>query len=220
MLPLRGLQRNGALYSISISDWVSNMRSELERIKRVSDSLCTGHAKLRDRFTRWAFWLDLCVIGLSTWIVALVFVEPRVNLKLTPPGWDPQIWIGVISITTFFLTIVQFKTDWKSRADAHNRTLDIYAEVKREAGYVLAAGEFDEVTCRRVLSRYDMASAVGIAIPEKEFLPQKRNHLTKIALSRHLDSHPSASLWMMRMRFWFRDNMYWRRGGNKDDTQQ
>ena len=220
MLPLRGLQRNGALYSISISDWTSNMRAELERIKRVSDSLCTGHARLRDRFTRRAFWLDLCILGMSTWIVALVFVEPRFGIKLTPFDWDPQIWIGVFSIITFFLTIVQFKTDWKSRADAHKRTLDIYAEVKREAGYVLAAGEFDEAICRRVLSRYDLASAIGIEIPEREFLPQKRNHLIKVALSRYLDSHPSASLWMTRTQFWFRDNVYWRRSGNQDDTRE
>lgn len=168
MLPQPGLRLNGALYLILISRWTFDMRAELERIKRVSDSLCTGHARLRDRFARWALWLDLCVLGLSTWIVALVFVEPRINHKLTPPGWDSQIWIGIISVIAFFLTIVQFKTDWKSRADAHKRTLDIYAEVKREAGYVLAAGEFDETTCRRVLSRYDMASAIGIAIPEKE----------------------------------------------------
>ena len=184
------------------------MRAELERIKRVSDTLCTGHARLRDRFARRALCLDVCVLGLSTWIIALVFVEPRIGVRLTPFDWDPQIWIGCISIVTFFLTIVQFKSDWKSRADAHKRTFDIYAEVKREAGYVLAAGELDEATCRRVVSRYDMASAVGIAIPEREFLRQKRNHLIKVAVSKHLDSYPSASLWLTRAQFWFRDNVF------------
>ena len=182
------------------------MREEIERIKRVSDTLCTGHAGLRDRFTRRALLLDLAVLALSTWIVALAFVEPRTASRLTPFGWDSQIWIGMLSICTFFLTVVQLKTDWKARADGHKHALDIYSEVKREAGYLLASGNFDELEYRRVLARYDMASAVGVAIPEKDFLTQKRRHRIKVALSKYLDSHPSASLVLTRIRFWIRDN--------------
>jgi hypothetical protein len=183
------------------------MRVELERIKCVSDTLCTGHAGLRDRFTRRALILDLSVLAVSSWLVALAFVEPQIYVRLTPFGWNSQIWIGVLSLATFFLTLVQFKTDWKGRADAHKRTFDIYAEVKREAGYLLAAGNIEEASCRRVLSRYDMASAVGVEIPEREFLPQKRRHKIKVALSKHLDAHPSASLFLTRIRFWLRDNL-------------
>ena len=183
------------------------MREELERVRRVADTLCTGHAGLRDRFARRALLIDLAVLGLSTWIVALAFVEPHINVRLTPLGWDSQIWVGFLSIGTFFLTIIQLKTDWKGRADAHKRALDLYAEVKREAGYVLASGELAEPSCRRVLDRYDMASAMGIEIPEREFLPQKRRHNVKVALSKHLDTHPSASLAITRLRFWVRDNL-------------
>ncbi len=184
-----------------------SMRDELKRIRGVSDTLCTGHAGLRDRFTRRALALDLCIMSLSTWLVALAFVEPRINVRLTPFGLDSQIWVGTLSVAMFFLTIIQFKTDWKGRADAHKRTFDIYAEVKREAGYLLATGEIDEAACRSVLSRYDMASAVGIAIPEGQFLPRKQRHLIKVALSKHLDTHPSASLLITRVRFWIRDNI-------------
>jgi len=182
------------------------MREEIERIRRVSDLLCTGHAVLRDRFARRALLLDLSVLGLSTWLVALAFVEPRIGVRLSPFGWDSKLWAGLLAVATFFLTVVQLKTDWKGRADAHKRTLNIYAEVKREAGYLLAAGDFDDAECRRVLARYDMASAVGVEMPEADFLPQKRQHKIKVALSKHLDSHPSASLLLTRLRFWFRDN--------------
>jgi hypothetical protein len=192
-----------------------SMRDELERIRRVSDTLCTGHAGLRDRFAQRALVLDLCFLGLSSWLVSLTFVQPRINVRLTPFGLDSQIWVGVLSVATFFLTLIQFKTDWKGRADAHKRTFDLYAEVKREAGYLLAAGDIEETACRRVLSRYDMASAVGVAIPEADFLPQKRRHKIKVALSKHLDAHPSASLALTRLRFWFRDNFP---GKSKNDA--
>lgn len=185
---------------------------ELRRIRRVSDSLCTAHAVLRDRFARRALFLDVVILGASIWLVAVAFVEPHVGSKLTPFGWDPQIWVGALATITFFLTVVQIKTDWKARADAHRRTLDLYSEVKREAGYVIAAEKIDDVTFRRVLSRYDMASAVGIEVPESEFLRLKKRHKLKVVLSKHLDEHPSSSLLLMRIRYWIKDNFGPKRG--------
>src|SRR5258707_8112732 len=182
------------------------LRDELSRIHRVSDMLCTGHAGLRDRYARMALALDISILALSTWLSALAFVAPTINLSLTPFGLDPQLWMGLLSVATLFLAIVQLKTDWKGRSDGHRRTLDNYAEVKREAGDLWATGEFDEPAYRRVLARYDMASAVGIEMPERLFLAQKRRHKMKIALSRHLDTHPGASLHLTRFRFWIRDN--------------
>jgi len=178
-------------------------RDELTRICRVSDMLCTGHAALRDRYARLAFSLDLLTLAVSTWLVALAFVEPKLNVTLTPFGWNSQVWVGALGTSVFFLTLVQIKTDWKGRSDAHKRTLDVYAEVKREAGYLLSAGEYDHDACQRVFSRYDMAASVGVPIPEAEFLKQKQHHLMKIALSKALDGRPGASLMWLRARLWW-----------------
>jgi len=52
-----------------------------------------------------------------------------------------------------------------------------------------------------------MASALAIEVPEREFLIQKRRHKLKIALSKHLDTHPSASLLLTRIKFWIKDNL-------------
>jgi hypothetical protein len=183
-------------------------RQELGRIRRVSDMLCTAHAGLRDRYARRALTLDLSILGLSTWLVALAFVEPRINVSLTPFQLDPQLWGGLLAVGTFFLTIVQLKTDWKGRSEGHARTLDLYAEVKREAGYLLASDLLEEDAVRRVLARYDIASAVGVEIPEEDFLPQKRRHLVKVALSKRLDQFPASSLLLARLRLWFRNNVW------------
>lgn len=184
-----------------------DFRQELERIRNVSDMLCTGHAGLRERYARLASVLALAILASSTWIVALVFVEPRINLSLTPFGLDPQLWVGLIAVATFFLTIVQVKTDWKGRSEVHRRSFAMYAEVKRECGYLLASE--DQIVpeqCERLLARYDMATEIGAEVPEKEFLKQKRRHKLKVALSRHLDDHPAASILLTKIRFFFRDN--------------
>jgi hypothetical protein len=182
-------------------------RQELERIRRVSDMLVTAHANLRDRYDRRATGLDLSVMALSTWLTAVVFIEPRINVKLTPFGFDPQIWVGLLGVFTFFLSIVQLRVDWKGRSDAHDRAFELYSEVKRECGYLLASQDtLTAESCHRVLSLYDMATEVGTPLPEREFLAQKQKHLCKIEISRYLDKQPSVSIFALRLKLWWRDN--------------
>jgi hypothetical protein len=180
---------------------------ELARIKRVADMLCSGHARLRDMYLRRATTLDLSILILTGWVSALVFVDPQIDATLTPFGLKPQLWTGLLALTAFFLAIVQLKTDWKGRADAHRRSLDVYADVKREAGRILAIDTIEERAYAAVIERYNMASAVGIPMPEHEFLKQKRHHEVKVAISRMLDTRPGASVILLRTRLWLRDNL-------------
>jgi hypothetical protein len=187
---------------------MENIREELERVKRVSDMLATGHAHLKERYDRRALALDIAIIALSLWLTAIAFVDPRLGIKLTPFGIDPQLWVGVLGVFTFLLSIVQLRVDWKRQSDAHRRTCDLYSEVKRECGYLLASDtEVKEEDCRRVLARYGIATDVGTAMPEGEFLRQKRRHVQKIAISRHLDGHPGSSIFLLKFRMWLRDNL-------------
>ena len=192
-----------------------DFRNELARVRRVSDMLCSAHSGLRDRFQRRALLLDLLRLGIALWLVALVFVAPQIKIQLTPFDLNERIWFGLLGVATFMLTLIELKVKWKERANAHKRTATLYAEVKREAGYVLAATAFDESAGRRVLTQYDFAGAIGEAIPEADFLPQKGRHLRKVALSKHLDSHPSASLVLVRLKLWWRGNIT---GGTRDDS--
>jgi hypothetical protein len=176
-----------------VSDVSPQERSELERIRRVSDMLCSGHSHLRDRCTRYAFFSDVVVLGVSTWLLALTFVDDPTATSLTPPMFSARIWLGILGALTFFVTLVRMKADWRGRADAHRRTCEMYAEVHRECGYLLAKGDSINISeCQRVLARYDMATDVGTALPEAEFLSAKRRHKLKVAISKHLDEYPGS----------------------------
>jgi hypothetical protein len=83
----------------------------------------------------------------------------------------------------------------------------MFAGVHREVGYVLASGnELTREEYRRLQIRYDMATVSSVEIPERTFLPQKKRHLRKIAISRHLDSHPGSTLIIVKFKLWLRDN--------------
>jgi hypothetical protein len=164
---------------------------------------------LRDQYGFYALSLDLGVLGLSTWLIAIAFVEPKLGIALTPPGIRPELWPGMLAIFTFSLSLIQLKVDWKGLSEAHRHPAKVFADVHREAGYLLSsARSVDEEENRRLLERYEIAATTGIGVPEKEFLRRKRRHLTKVAVSKYLDSHPSASILITRLKLWCRDNFH------------
>lgn len=182
------------------------MGSEIERLRRVSDQLCTGHAALRDRYRRLALFLDMAILFLSIWLVALAFVDPALNVELTPFGWNSTIWIGVLSIITFALTVTQILTDWKAKANSHDRSLDMFSRVKQESR-IASENPFDAEAARRVLALNETAVTGSVPIPERHFLRTKRMHLTKVEISKSLDKKPGASIWLLRLKLWLRDNI-------------
>ena len=185
-------------------------REEVERIRRVADQLCTGHAALRDRYARRAVTLDIVILLLSAWLSALAFLDPRFDKWLVPFALDSQLWIGLMGVLTFCLTLIQLKLDWAGKSEAHKRTFGMYAEVKREAGYLLAsATKIPAREFQRLAARYDMASDIGIGVPEGEFLPLKQRHKIKVEISKLLDRKPGASLLLTRLKLFFRDNKPW-----------
>lgn len=186
---------------------MSEIRNEVERIRRVSDQLCTAHAALRDKYARRNLAFDVIILLCSAWLTAVAFVDPKFSPWLTPFGLDPQLWTGVFGVAIFGLTLVQSRTDWRGRSESHDRSFASYVEVKREAGYLLAAnGDVLEKEFQRLAARYDMASDTSIGIPENEFLVLKKKHKLKIEVSRLLDEKPSSSIWLTKFKMFIRDN--------------
>jgi hypothetical protein len=186
----------------------NDTRSELLRIVRISDMLITGHSNLRDSFKKRGLILDCLVIASSVWLTATVFIEPQLGLSLTPFHLNPQIWIGLLSVVTLFLSVVQLRVDWKGRADAHQRSAELYSRVKSSARRLIQlASPITSEMAKETLSQYDLSSDLGCAIPESEFVRQKKKHLTKIMISRLLDRNPGASISILRAIIWWRGNV-------------
>lgn len=191
-----------------MTDSVSTLRSEIERMGRVSDQLCTAHAAMRDRFSSRQLASDIAVLLLAAWTSAMGFLDPRLLPWLTPPHLDGSLWIGLLGISTFALTLIQSKADWRGRREAHQRSFSIYAEVKREAGNLLT--DISDIPARdfqRLADKYHMASEMGTGIPERSFLALKRRHTMKIAISKLLDEKPASAIWLTKLKLILRDNL-------------
>jgi len=196
------------------SDWRINManerqglKTELERIHRVSDQMVTMHSALRDEYTTKYCVLDCALFASSIVLVGFVWVDPQLLhwFSDNPSGF--RFLIGGLSLATFFLSLVSFRVDWKAKADSHRHAAEVYSQVEIECRHLL--NSFDSATdteIHKLLARYIDLGEVCVKIPESSFLRLKQKHKMKILISKHLDEYPASSIKLFKLRTWWANN--------------
>lgn len=200
------LSLSGEPYSVATMSDSSSHKDELKRIARVADLMCTGHSVRASELTRSAIALDLLLLTTSAWLLAVSFTSNEIGQKLSPFGIEPWLWVGLLGFATFVLSLVQLKVNLKGHADAHKRSFEVYAEVKRNVRYLLANDHLAEDEVVAAYARYDMACATAVQITDQDFLRVKRMHRTKVEMSKILDERPFASVLLQSVKLWWRDN--------------
>lgn len=181
--------------------------SQIEKTRKKADLLCSAHANLKDRYAKRAVLLDSFLLISSALLAVHILADKNFLQKLTPFGLEYQTILAVLSIFVFVLSILELRVDWKGKVQAHAKSLALYAEVKRELGYILSSSRIVKADVRRVMSKYDMAAEMGTSISEKDFLTQKKKHRAKIKMSKYLDDFPHANIPLTRLKFFWVDNV-------------
>jgi hypothetical protein len=177
---------------------------DLERTIRVSDQSCTAHAVLRDRYRRRSTGLDLAILLTSGWLVATVWIQPSIADRLTPIYISREIWLGLLSLFTFGLSLVQLQVNWKERANSHHQALTTLSTYVKELRVLRGATDVPRISA--ALERYQAITEPLQPIPEADFLQLKKRHLLKVAASKHLDAYPGTSLFLFRLALLLRHN--------------
>jgi len=177
------------------------LKNELKRIRRVSDMLTSMHSMLRDEYATKSTILDCSLFASSIILAALVFVDPVLL------GWAPlsatasRLLLGTFALISFFLSLVIFRVDWKSKADLHKCAAESYSNMKLDCQAMFAI--FDDTgdsEIQKLIVRYNDLGRICIAIPEGSFLRLKQKHMLKVALSKYLDENPGASLFLLKIK--------------------
>lgn len=183
---------------------LTDLHADLLRTIRVSDQSCTGYAILRDRYRQWSLLLDLAILLLSLWLNAMVWVQPSIAEKLTPFGMRQDIWLGLLAISAFALSLLQILVNWKEKANSFHQamlTLSTYVKELRPLW-----NSEDNKQIENALIRYQTITEPLPPIPDSQFLELKKRHKIKILTSSFLDKHPGTSLTLLRVIVWFRSN--------------
>ena len=178
----------------------------LRKIRNTADMMCSAHANLRDRYAARAVILDCIILISSALVAAHTFGTPNVRNAISPFGLPYEFVLGIFSLLVFAGSIIQLRVSWKEQSGVHGRSFVLYSEVKHDLGRLLSAETVDADKAESILARYALAGEVGTTIPEGEFLKQKQKHKLKVYVSQHLDSHPGASVTLVKLKANLRDN--------------
>lgn len=179
----------------------------LLRNLRVADQQATAYAVLRDRYFLRARLLDLTVLLLSTWLVAMTFVEPVIGDSLSPSFTSREIWIGLLSVGTFALSLIQLLVDWKGRAQKYGQSLATVSAFVRTYRVFANGNAATQGQLQTASDAYATVCEAIAPVPDSEFLRLKRRHKIKIAISQELDRHPGRGLIAAKLWILWRDNI-------------
>lgn len=185
----------------------NRINAEIASIERKSDQSCSVHARMRDQYAWRANMLDSVLMAAATYLVGLALVEPALGVTLSF-GFERTKLNAILTLITLFLTIVQFKNEWKARAQAHQKSAEGYANIKTECRALRAEGNpVTALDYQRIRHQYEAVTAIGTEIPDNKFLGGKAYHLRKVFVSRYLDEHPGAWVPLVKIKLFLRDNL-------------
>jgi hypothetical protein len=186
-----------------VTDQREGLKKELERVKRVSDMLITMHSILRDGYSRRSIAVDCALFASSIILAALVFIDPALLGWLPLSAFGYRILMGTFALITFFLSLVVFRVDWKSKSDLHKRAAEAYSRIKLECQELLVTfSTASDTEIQKLLVRYRDLGEICIAVPDDSFLRLKKKHKMKVALSKYLDDNPGTCLLLLRLKVW------------------
>jgi hypothetical protein len=168
---------------------------------KVVDMMLTAHSVLAQRNAWRSEMLDLLLIALSILLCLTALLDPSVLQTLSLGPEPARIALAVLSSLVFFLSLVQWRVDWKSSASEHVSARTELIELKREAQQLMISpvseeGDFADREWLR-----DAAATLGRLkpIPERQFAGLKARHYRKIELSKLVGDYPGVPIPILRV---------------------
>ena len=166
--------------------------------------MLSAHSILRDRMRRRAVALDLALFAVAIALCATALLDPAVLDSLHIHRERARIALGVLALAAFFLSLAQWRVDWKDMASRHAAACNALAalkaecrqwKVRYEAGERSSPGEIDAW-----FANMDGRLGELQPIPDCLFASLKASHKRKIEVSRLLDRYPTAPLMLVRLK--------------------
>ncbi len=180
--------------------------NELKRIRRVSDMMVTAHASLNEQFTVLSIISEIALFACSLLLAVIVFADS--NLLIRYFGTNYYLLVGIFSIATFIFSFLAGLFNWKVRAEKHRYAFETYMALKFASNDLInKIKKKEHADVERFLERYYALTPAIVSIPERLFLRCKRQHVSKVYISKYLDDHPSASIIFLKIKIWIRDNL-------------
>lgn len=190
------------------SDTEQSLRFQLEKLHRRSDQAISAHCFLRDRYRRYADLSTLLLLLTSSALTALSLTSDALKAALLPARIPPDSLLTLLGAAVLLLTIADMHFGWRQKQAGHGEAASSLSRLKLILGRELGSGAaITKNKLAEMKQAYDNVNDLIVPIPERKFLQLKARHLRKVAISRHLDTHPGASIVLLQAKIWARDNL-------------
>lgn len=182
-------------------------KSQLKKMIGVVDQSITAHSMLKERFALQARVLDIALFLVSSFLTFLAIASHSVRSKAIPRWIDGELTLPVVAVIVFCGSLLQWHMGWKEKTALHSEAARILSQFKHELAKILGSGrEISEEELRIHIQNYQYIDQSKITLPEEEFLSLKKAHKEKVAVSKLLDTHPGALVWLVKLKLLLRDN--------------
>jgi hypothetical protein len=158
------------------------------------------HSKLSDDNQSFALVTNSFLLCTSVVINTFVFIDPAVLKFFRIAPKISQIMIGVCSTLVFLISLIELRVDWKQAAERHSQACEVLARLKAECREILKSNS--QPDSQRVANQCNLCAQTLATLPkilDSKFPALKAYHKSKVELSKMIDSHTGAPVWMLRL---------------------
>ena len=182
-------------------------RQELTTRLRKLDQNISAHSHLRDQFSRRSTILGFVLIISSTIVTIFAVASDRIKALLLPGWLEPDLVISLCGVVVLLGTIAELALGWKEGGAAHAEAARALARLKLLFTHELSKpGQIPLAKFAELRQSYEDLHDLVAKIPESKFLKLKAAHQRKVVLSKMISASPGASLWLLRIKLWIREN--------------
>lgn len=173
---------------------------------RIVDMMLSMHTRLRQKLVQLSTTFDVVRLIGAAVLVSTSFSDPMVWSVLGLPGLDTIRIARVVSTILLIMGIVALRLNWATKAGAHEKASQTLAKLKSQLRLLRdQAAEKTDAVKKDELRAIQTILADLPPIPPRRFHRLKAHHLRKVAVSKLLDKHPGAPVWLLRIQLFLRD---------------
>ncbi|MFZ2147697.1 MAG: hypothetical protein WAV28_10810 [Sedimentisphaerales bacterium] len=198
-----------------------SIEEENERQYRVLDQMLTMHARLRDRYSRRALFINIMLLVSAVALNTFVFAGEDVFRLLGIAPGHARIAIGVISVLLLVIALVEYKVNWAGLSKRHEDAADRLACLKGKYRTDYASRQKTGALPSEQLGReYALTMEILSPIPDRLFNKLKGYCLFKRLVSEEISKNPKVPALLIKFRFRVQGIWAFLKTNNKTEEKQ
>ena len=171
------------------------LMGKVHDLKRKANQQATAHAWLRDRFSLAHSALSTISLVAGVFLLALIMASPALVNQTLGLSAGQYTWLTALAAAgSFSIIVVNLAWRLDVKATLHDQAVRHYTKSAYHAAMLLKCPDVDMNSAVSRLQTEYLDDRDLPRIPESRFLPLKKWHLEKVAISMELDKNPHESL--------------------------